>query len=127
MKLPDVATLYGDDSTRARAAVWAARHGLTLSQRSARCAHGLLGRQHDDPARCSPDPYVLLDHARVWNRDGRPALLLAHSYAQREDIEELAPVYAKEFGLVVTIGDPDDDWYGAAAVPIRYESVRAAS
>ncbi len=116
---PQVDSLYGGDDVRQRAEAWARARGLRLSDRS-RCACGLY-RRSDYSGWCSPDDYVLLDHARIWNLDRQPVLLLAHSYASRQQIEELALLYAAQHDLKVTIGDPADDWYGAGAIPIRYE------
>jgi len=124
---------WAQEQRRQRAAVaaWASARGLRESARGGRCLHTLLGRRglkcpRSGPYRdCSADDYVLLDHARLWLRHGRPAILLAHSYDRLERIQELAAAYVApynpRFNINVVIGDPEDDWYGAGTIPIRYE------
>lgn len=107
---------------------WAETRGVKESHRRwSDCLHGLVGR--GAPSRsmncgCPRGDSELLDHARLWNRGGRPAFLLAHVYGDVSPWSEgwvRAQEYADAFGVRVVVGDPADDWYGFGTTPLRYE------
>jgi hypothetical protein len=61
---------------------WAALHGLRPSRRTP-CGHALLGRGLKSAAHeryCVGERSRLLDHATVWNRDGRPLVVIAFPF-----------------------------------------------
>ncbi len=73
-------------------------------------------------AECCLSSYrELLDHGTLWNRNGKPAVLIAHSYDSPFDIELAAISYAIEHNASITIGDPVDAFYGHGTTPIRIE------
>lgn len=117
---------------------WAVEHGLTRSTRPT-CLHGLTGcnayapsnvREHAD--RCKGGISVdLLDHATLWLRDGRPAVLLAHVYAPgigdpgREAWTERVTKYVAAFpGVTVWAGRSATDklalYRPGSTVPVLY-------
>lgn len=100
---------------------WAQANGLRRDPRlrKHRCAHGLLRRRPPWP--CCQDHAQLLDHARLWVAAGGPAVLLAHTYLRQATAVRAAERYAAEHGLVATVGDPRDAWYGFGTVPVRFE------
>lgn len=65
---------------------WALHHRLKSSRRFA-CGHSLLGSMDPDLHRqlCIGERVDLLDHASLWNRDGRPAVLVAWCYRPATD------------------------------------------
>lgn len=110
----------GAEGQTDRRAAWIAAEGVRLSSSSYHCAHGLLGKRPSWPCSCV-DHDRLLDHARLWVRDGRPAVLLAHTYLGAADAARQAQAYAEAHGLVVTVGRREDAWYGFGTVPVRFE------
>ncbi len=109
-----------------RARDWAEARDLRESQRWYRdCLHGLTERRASSlNCDCPRGDSEVLDHARLWNRDGRPAFLLAHIYG---DVSPGSPgraraeQYAASFGVRLVIGDCADAWYGFGTTPLRYE------
>jgi hypothetical protein len=65
---------------------WALHHRLKPSRRFA-CGHSLLGSMDPDVHRqlCIGERVDLLNHASLWNRDGRPAVLVAWCYRPATD------------------------------------------
>lgn len=109
---------------RLRAAEWAEERGLKCSGSRWRCAHGLSAlRPPEGACGCLQHSAHLLDNATLWNRDGKPAVLLAHSWDDAGFIAVEADLYAAEFALDVTIGDPDDAWFRPGTTPIRWELI----
>jgi hypothetical protein len=112
--------VYGGPGVQERAAAWATERGLTRSSTCWRCAHGLTRRGRHWPCGCASFDRIL-DHANLWVRAGRPAVLLTHPYYTPADLTEEAEAYAADHGLTVTIGDPADAWYGLGTTPVRFE------
>lgn len=116
---------------------WAAERGLTRSTEPT-CLHGLTGRpplgagnaaEHAD--RCKGGASLdLLDHATIWDREGRPACLLAHCYRpdvsdpERGSWEARVNAYVSAFpGVGVWIGDaahPLSLYLPGRTVPVLY-------
>jgi hypothetical protein len=112
-----------------RAREWAAQCGVKESQRWYRdCLHGLTGQRPRSGLSlncdCPRGDSETLDHSRLWNRDGKPAFLLAQVYGDvsPESVGAARVAeYAASFGVRAVIGDPADDWYGFGTTPVRYE------
>lgn len=71
---------------------------------------------------CIADYPAVLDHAHVWQDVNGRRYLLAHLYGMTPAKERRVRGYAARHGLTVTIGDPDDDWYGHGTTPVCYEA-----
>jgi hypothetical protein len=117
-------TLYGTEETRAGAAHWARGRGLHRSTGYWQCAHGLLRRGRRWPCGC--EHASIVDHRSLWVSDGRPVVLITHPYPY-PTLAADARLYAEMHGLAVVIGDDGDAWYGAGAVPVRFELRDATS
>lgn len=93
---------------------------VTEVQRDRCCQHVLLGRPCGRYGACSSRSLEAHDHWRVWRRPDGSRFALAHSYARREVALAAAEAWATPRGLIVH-SLPEDDWYGASTVPLRYE------
>lgn len=103
---------------------WARPLGLRISRTRSKCPHWLLGvpcpdRRRSGASCTQGNPSLWVDHVTAWNRDGRPAVLVAQPYpagnsdAGRDAIDaSLDPVRA--LGCTVTVGPTG--WYGAGTV-----------
>lgn len=112
---------------------WADRHGLIASRRSA-CGHGLravpvTGVRADEHGRLCRLP-TLGPAPTLWNRDGRPAVLLTHLHAPeegvgREAVAERVARYARAFGVAGHLAPTGMSLYGRGTSPALYVAAPA--
>lgn len=114
---------------RERYARWAYERGLKAAQQHFVCACGLLSLRygnrfgHDHACGFGGGHKIpILDHATLWNFNGKPKVLLAEPYGSDEYHREMTEAYAQLFGLDVTVGDERDALHKAGScVPLRFE------
>lgn len=103
---------------------WAKERGLRPSTIGRPCIHNLL-RKHVNTLfgalceECTDEQ--LWDHPSLWNRDGKPVMLMYHPYASLGQVLERVPSWTA-LDLVVTIGVEEDMW--RKGLPIRFERGR---
>lgn len=92
--------------SRADMVTWAEREGLKLSPRGD-CLHWLT-RGRRNVALCERGDHGWMDHVTGWNRDGKPAVLVAQPYGLTQ--RELAQLGALPD---VDVRIDGTGWYGA--------------
>jgi hypothetical protein len=85
---------------------WAAAHQLRRSKRNP-CLHSLLGQRRPHGCYQCPD-HSTFDHATVWIRDSKPAVLFAHSYRELNALRRTLAAHADGLDMPWWVGDPAD-------------------
>lgn len=96
-------------------AAWAKAHGLRRSNRRHRCMVALTDTPRTHAFRCEhchATPTNILDHVTLWNRDGRPAVLVSQPYPSELSPAGLAWLedHTSALGLVYSITDEPSWW-----------------
>jgi hypothetical protein len=99
-----------------RMTAWATMHGGIKESQGRCCLRRLMGlkclmRHIDGCEGCRQKKNRIWDHPSLWNKDGKPYIIVLHAYDLYEDDLAQLRVYCTSSGLVCNVRPKEESFY----------------